>query len=864
MRYRALLCRIVVYIFCVASVIALSPLILVEMILLILFNLRHCPPLCCMLNRSPLYGRFRRSTVPPHPSVDNELLAKKEDIQVNKTTWWRAAGNASEVVRTMCEILLSYNTVPTGNYPEDLLGVFWLDGSITPQELTCLSYAAWSENGTATFIKVNGCCAWTYSDTLFGRILARFQEKSDTHGMQAFDFKSSDLQDGRIWTYTDFSYKQLNWLSLLAENSLERLPGPGVNFKRGCYWFSRFFGRRLELGSHTLRKIMHEDKSLVQPAYDEFVRYMGAKKNGAALITEAPREHTAPITESFDIQVVELATFIDAREVFLGSSCGRTSRSPSQSWQSNRQHTRSLSQGSDGTALSLSVGEPCQDSLLGGGSLGPGSPQKVMRFPSATPASLWEGAAAVTLSIFAGTWNLGNCPPPVNLCEWIRPGYDIYVISSQECKYTPPTGFHSFAEHWFFCVGQCLPECSVVCTRSMWKTHIICLASHRVRSHIHRVESSSEATGVGHFVPNKGGVALSFFVGDTSVCAVSSHLAAHQGEVERRCTDIADIIDGIRLGDDEMPFTNQFTHVIWMGDLNFRIDLEAEEADRLARERDWKTLYEHDQLRKARAAEHALYLFKEGPLSFPPTYKHQPGAPPDASSGVRPYSATKNRTPSWCDRVLWSSFPEADLNLIPGSYQSAPSVCSSDHSPVSAVFEMSVPKPVFQVSAANVSHLDLIIRISGLRARNLLAVSDPFVVFTSRCSDDRAETAAKTQTLEPDWLDDRFILRVNTGFSGSKQLATWHVLASVLDEVPFKDDVMGYGAISLRGAALEGGPQQFTTVLTKGGKRAGTLSGVLEICDGESALEGLSRRQRTSSQSSKKLSWRATLASMQL
>eukprot|EP00959_Pyramimonas_sp_CCMP1952_P245008 5120562-Pyramimonas_sp.AAC.1 len=70
----------------------------------------------------------------------------------------------------MCELMLAYNVVlPSTECPEDLQGVFWMDGNSIPEELACLSYAAWDEhNQTFLLNKVNGNCSWTYLDSRFG------------------------------------------------------------------------------------------------------------------------------------------------------------------------------------------------------------------------------------------------------------------------------------------------------------------------------------------------------------------------------------------------------------------------------------------------------------------------------------------------------------------------------------------------------------------------------------------------------------------------------------------------------------------------------------------------------------------------
>jgi len=77
----------------------------------------------------------------------------------------------------------------------------------------------------------------------------------------------------------------------------------------------------------------------------------------------------------------------------------------------------------------------------------------------------------------------------------------------------------------------------------------------------------------------------------------------------------------------------------------------------------------------------AFQDFNEGPIDFPPTYKYNIG------SNVYDTSE-KARTPSYTDRILWrSTSPYAQAELL---YYGRADVQTSDHRPVSAIFDVDV------------------------------------------------------------------------------------------------------------------------------------------------------------------------------
>lgn len=150
--------------------------------------------------------------------------------------------------------------------------------------------------------------------------------------------------------------------------------------------------------------------------------------------------------------------------------------------------------------------------------------------------------------------------------------------------------------------------------------------------------------------------------------------------------------------------SERYDRVVWLGDLNYRVDLSRDEADALIREERIEvrerrrigvppfyvhpavhreqTLLLHDQLTVERAAGRAFPGYSEGAVTFAPTYKLDNGSDTYDSS-------EKRRIPSWTDRILFK--PASDptmLELL--RYGSVPSLRGSDHRAVTATFRVAL------------------------------------------------------------------------------------------------------------------------------------------------------------------------------
>jgi hypothetical protein len=120
------------------------------------------------------------------------------------------------------------------------------------------------------------------------------------------------------------------------------------------------------------------------------------------------------------------------------------------------------------------------------------------------------------------------------------------------------------------------------------------------------------------------------------VTVIGSHLECREEEYERRNTAWKHILKTISESDS----------MIFVGDLNYRIELPRERVLELINQEDVATLLQHDQLEKAKRANPEFQDFQE--IHFLPTYKF------DLNSDLYDTSP-KQRTPSYTDRILISS-----------------------------------------------------------------------------------------------------------------------------------------------------------------------------------------------------------------
>ena len=246
----------------------------------------------------------------------------------------------------------------------------------------------------------------------------------------------------------------------------------------------------------------------------------------------------------------------------------------------------------------------------------------------------------------------------------------------------------------------------MVTSKNMVGLWITVFALREFREDISKIQVSCLGRGVGGVLGNKGAVYARFNIRDTSICLVCAHFAAHREHLQKRNEDyhailnfkaFPGLLDDIDMSEllnlsphnnthmanesarcmrmqeriaamkrtlaaHKIPvapplqarqelhtnFTSAVDHdiIIWLGDLNYRL-IGGLENSRVYDYIDGKRAYvlqAMDQLLLEKEKGTVFQGFHEGLITFDPTYKYIPGSP---------LGYNRERTPAWCDRILW-------------------------------------------------------------------------------------------------------------------------------------------------------------------------------------------------------------------
>lgn len=211
-----------------------------------------------------------------------------------------------------------------------------------------------------------------------------------------------------------------------------------------------------------------------------------------------------------------------------------------------------------------------------------------------------------------------------------------------------------------------------------------------LRRNIGALKISTVGVGVMGYIGNKGSISISMSIYQTMFCFICTHLSSGEKDADktRRNSDVQEIDRRTRFnrtvvpGGIAIPRTTIKDHerIVWLGDLNYRINATFEKAHHLISRKDWSNLAEMDQLKNELKRGCAFDGWAEGVLNFPPTYKYELNSDDYVGGDVK----TARRTPAWCDRILsygrdmtLLKYGRSELNM-------------SDHRPVMAVYLVEV------------------------------------------------------------------------------------------------------------------------------------------------------------------------------
>ncbi|XP_060049789.1 phosphatidylinositol 3,4,5-trisphosphate 5-phosphatase 1 isoform X2 [Erinaceus europaeus] len=450
------------------------------------------------------------------------------------------------------------------------------------------------------------------------------------------------------------------------------------------------------------------------------------------------------------------------------------------------------------------------------------------------------------ITIFVGTWNMGNAPPPKKITSWfLSKGqgktrddsadyipHDIYVIGTQE----DPLG----EKEWLETLRQSLQEITsmtfkTVAIHTLWNIRIVVLAKPEHENRISHICTDNVKTGIANTLGNKGAVGVSFMFNGTSLGFVNSHLTSGSEKKLRRNQNYMNILRFLALGDKKLsPFniTHRFTHLFWLGDLNYRVDLPTSEAEAIIhkiRQQQYSELLCHDQLLMERKEQKVFLHFEEEEITFAPTYRFERLTRDKYAYTKQKATGMKYNLPSWCDRVLWKSYPL--VHVVCQSYGSTSDIMTSDHSPVFATFEAGVTSQF--VSKNGPGAADRQGQVEFLRCYATLKTKSQtkfYLEFHSSC----LESFVKSQEGENEEGSEGELLvkfgetlpKLKPIISDPEYLLDQHILISIKSSD--SDESYGEGCIALRLEATET-PLPIYTPLTHHGEMTGHFRGEIKL-----------------------------------
>lgn len=449
------------------------------------------------------------------------------------------------------------------------------------------------------------------------------------------------------------------------------------------------------------------------------------------------------------------------------------------------------------------------------------------------------------ITIFIGTWNMGSVPAPKCTASWVlcrglgktldemtvTIPHDLYVFGSQENSVCDREWIESLRT---LLKEQTELDYKVIAIQTLWNIKLAVLVKPEHENRISHVGMSSVKTGIANTLGNKGAVGVSFMFNGTSFGFVNCHLTSGNEKIARRNQNYLDILRLLSLGDKQLSsfdISLRFTNLFWLGDLNYRLDMDIQEILNYINRKEFEPLLKVDQLNLEREKNKVFLRFAEEEISFPPTYRYERGSRDTYVWQKQKATGMRTNVPSWCDRILWKSYPET--HIVCNSYGCTDDIVTSDHSPVFATFEVGVTSQFVSKKGLPKSSEQAYIEFESIEAIVKTASRTKFFIeFYSTC----LEEFKKSYENDSQSSDNVNFLRV--GWS-NKQLTTLKPLLSEVEylqdqhlllTVKSLDGYESYGECVLALKSMIGStPQQFHTYLSHRGEETGNIRGLMRV-----------------------------------
>uniref|UniRef100_A0A8C5CDH9 phosphatidylinositol-3,4,5-trisphosphate 5-phosphatase n=1 Tax=Gadus morhua TaxID=8049 RepID=A0A8C5CDH9_GADMO len=435
------------------------------------------------------------------------------------------------------------------------------------------------------------------------------------------------------------------------------------------------------------------------------------------------------------------------------------------------------------------------------------------------------------LSVFVGTWNMGGSPPPRDLTSWVTCcglgrtpdestaslAHDVYALGTQE----NPQGEREWTEHLRTTLRGCTHlDYKQVAVQSLWNMRLVVLVKPEHEGRISHVNTASVKTGLGNTLGNKGAVGVSFHFNGTSFGFVNCHLSSGSEKVIRRNQNFVDILRLLSLGDKQLnafDISLRFTHLFWCGDLNYRLDLDVQDILKHVSKREFEELMCADQLTRERQKNKAFLNFKEEKICFPPTYRYERGSRGCYLWQKYKTSGVRVNVPSWCDRVLWRTYPEAHLNCT--SYGCTDDIFTSDHSPVFGTFQVGVSS----LARIELERLEAIVKTAS-KSKFFVEFHSACLEETRRSSENDSQSCDVPGFLKLGWSAKQ-LPKLLPVASDVDYLQDQHLLLSIKS----CDGFESYGECCVALRSPSGPLEQFETFLSHRGEEMGTIRGHVKV-----------------------------------